>query len=143
MERNLGYYLVQIYVPSVLIVMLSWVSFWLNVDSVPARISLGVLTVLTMTTQTSAAGATLPRVSYTKAIDIWMSTCLIFVFSALIEFAVANVLTRAYHRPSPFSPEAPSNETAGYCRGFTRDQRHEMRVSLGGVILTFILLRIL
>ncbi|XP_064607976.1 glycine receptor subunit alphaZ1-like [Liolophura sinensis] len=127
LERNLGYYLVQIYVPSVLIVMLSWVSFWLNVDSVPARISLGVLTVLTMTTQTSAAGATLPRVSYTKAIDIWMSTCLIFVFSALIEFAVANVLARAYHRPSPFSPEAPSNETAGYSRGFTRDQRHEMR----------------
>lgn len=34
------------------------------------------------------------RVSYIKAIDLWMSTCLVFVFAALIEFAVVNVLSR-------------------------------------------------
>ena len=94
LARNIGYYLVQMYIPSVLVVMLSWISFWLNVNAVPGRISLGVLTVLTMTTQSSGVNASLPHVSYTKAIDIWMSTCLMFVFFALIEFAVANVLTR-------------------------------------------------
>lgn len=94
LARNIGYYLVQMYIPSVLVVMLSWISFWLNVNAVPGRISLGVLTVLTMTTQSSGVNASLPHVSYTKAIDIWMSTCLMFVFLALIEFAVANVLTR-------------------------------------------------
>ena len=82
------------YIPSALVVVLSWISFWLNVNAVPGRISLGVLTVLTMTTQSSAVNASLPHVSYTKAIDLWMSTCLIFVFLALIEFAVANVLVR-------------------------------------------------
>lgn len=82
------------YIPSVLVVMLSWISFWLNVNAVPGRISLGVLTVLTMTTQSSGVNASLPHVSYTKAIDIWMVTCLMFVFFALIEFAVANVLMR-------------------------------------------------
>lgn len=92
--RDIGYYLVQMYIPSMLIVMLSWISFWLNVNAVPGRISLGVLTVLTMTQQSSTVNATLPRVSYTKAIDIWMSMCLVFVFAALIEFAVANVLAR-------------------------------------------------
>lgn len=86
--------MVQMYIPSMLIVMLSWISFWLNVNAVPGRISLGVLTVLTMTQQSSTVNATLPRVSYTKAIDIWMSMCLVFVFAALIEFAVANVLAR-------------------------------------------------
>ena len=94
LSRNIGYYLVQMYIPSILVVMLSWISFWLNVNAVPGRISLGVLTVLTMTTQSSGVNASLPRVSYTKAIDIWMSVCLLFVFMALIEFAVANVLTR-------------------------------------------------
>ncbi|XP_060561073.1 glycine receptor subunit alpha-3-like [Ruditapes philippinarum] len=94
LARNIGYYLVQMYIPSVLVVMLSWISFWLNVNAVPGRISLGVLTVLTMTTQSSGVNASLPHVSYTKAIDIWMVTCLMFVFFALIEFAVANVLMR-------------------------------------------------
>ena len=82
------------YIPSILVVVLSWISFWLNVNAVPGRISLGVLTVLTMTTQSGGVNSSLPTVSYTKAIDIWMSTCLLFVFLALIEFAVANVLVR-------------------------------------------------
>ena len=93
-RRNIGYYVVQMYIPTLLIVMLSWVSFWLNVNSVPGRVTLGVLSVLTISTQSSSVNASLPRVSYTKAIDIWMATCLVFVFAALIEFAIANVLNR-------------------------------------------------
>ena len=73
--REIGFYLLQTYIPSTLIVVLSWVSFWISSDSVPARISLGVTTVLTMTTQLSASQQSVPRVSYTKAIDVWMSTC--------------------------------------------------------------------
>ncbi|XP_071124551.1 glycine receptor subunit alpha-2-like [Mytilus edulis] len=94
LERRIKYYIVQMYIPSMFVVFLSWMSFWLNVGAVPGRISLGVLTVLTMVTQSSGVNASLPRVSYTKAIDVWMSTCLLFVFAALIEFAVANVLSR-------------------------------------------------
>ncbi|XP_060084024.1 glycine receptor subunit alphaZ1-like isoform X2 [Ylistrum balloti] len=94
LKRNTGYYVIQVFVPSILIVILSWVSFWIDIDSTPARISLGVLTVLTMTTQSSGARSQLPRVSYVKAIDVWMATCLFFVFGALIEFACANVTFR-------------------------------------------------
>ncbi|KAL5012323.1 hypothetical protein ScPMuIL_010874 [Solemya velum] len=94
LARNIGHYIIQMYIPSFLIVMLSWVSFWLNVGSVPGRVSLGVLSVLTISTQSSSVNAALPQVSYTKAIDIWMATCLVFVFAALIEFAIANALNR-------------------------------------------------
>lgn len=90
----MGYFVIQIYVPSILIVALSWVSFWLSAEAIPARISLGVLTILTMTTQTSGANASLPRVSYIKAIDIWMLSCLLFVFVALLEFSVVNYISR-------------------------------------------------
>jgi len=77
-----------------LIVILSWVSFWLNVDASPARVSIGLLTVLTTTTQSTFINASLPRVSYVKAIDVWMSMCLVFVFAALLEYALVNVLAR-------------------------------------------------
>ncbi|XP_064637302.1 glycine receptor subunit alpha-2-like [Lineus longissimus] len=93
-RRDLGFYLIQTYIPSTLIVILSWLSFWLDVHATPARVSLGLLTVLTMTTQNMGINAQLPRVSYVKGIDIWMSTCLVFVFGALLEYAWANVLAR-------------------------------------------------
>ena len=35
----------QIYVPASLIVMISWVSFWLHRNATPARVQLGVVTV--------------------------------------------------------------------------------------------------
>ena len=40
----------QVYVPSSLIVVMSWVSFYLDRSSAPARVGLGVTTVLTMVT---------------------------------------------------------------------------------------------
>jgi len=46
LRRDIGYFLIQVYVPTILIVILSWVSFWINVDASPARVSLGLLTVL-------------------------------------------------------------------------------------------------
>ncbi len=63
LERQMGYYLIQMYIPSLLIVILSWVSFWINMDAAPARVALGITTVLTMTTQSSGSRASLPKVN--------------------------------------------------------------------------------
>ncbi|CAG5133843.1 unnamed protein product [Candidula unifasciata] len=94
LKRDIGYYIIQVYVPSILIVALSWVSFWLDLEAIPARVSLGVLTVLTLNTHGSHIQSQLPKVSYIKAIDVWIVSSLIFVFAALLEFAYVNVLTR-------------------------------------------------
>lgn len=48
--RNLGYYITQIYIPSSMIVILSTVSFWIDRTAAPARVTLGITTVLTMVT---------------------------------------------------------------------------------------------
>nr|KAG5689431.1 hypothetical protein BaRGS_012253 [Batillaria attramentaria] len=82
LSRQIGFYMTQIYIPSVLTVSLSWVSFWLEAQAIPARISVGLLTVLTITTQSSGVQSQLPRVPYIKSIDVWMSVCLVFVFAA-------------------------------------------------------------
>ncbi|NXQ38615.1 GLRA4 protein, partial [Catharus fuscescens] len=96
LERQMGYYLIQMYIPSLLIVILSWISFWINMDAAPARVGLGITTVLTMTTQSAGSRASLPKVSYVKAIDIWMAVCLLFVFAALLEYAAVNFVSRQH-----------------------------------------------
>ncbi|XP_035779189.1 glutamate-gated chloride channel isoform X8 [Anopheles albimanus] len=94
-KREFSYYLIQIYIPCCMLVIVSWVSFWLDQGAVPARVSLGVTTLLTMATQTSGINASLPPVSYTKAIDVWTGVCLTFVFGALLEFALVNYASRS------------------------------------------------
>ena len=95
-RRQVGFYMLQNYLPCILIVMLSWVSFWISRDSVAARISLGVTTVLTLTTQLAVFRSAL-QVSYPKAIDVWYTLCSTFVFAALLEFMVVNILSRHEH----------------------------------------------
>ncbi|CAG2176685.1 unnamed protein product, partial [Oppiella nova] len=99
LQRALGYHLVQSYLPTILIVVISWVSFWLDVEAIPARITLGVTTLLTI----SSKGYNLPPVSYAKAIDVWMGACTTFVFSALLEFTLVNYLWRI----NKFEPKPP------------------------------------
>ncbi|XP_075868500.1 glycine receptor subunit alpha-3 [Nelusetta ayraudi] len=111
LERQMGYYLIQMYIPSLLIVILSWVSFWINMDAAPARVALGITTVLTMTTQSSGSRTSLPKVSYVKAIDIWMAVCLLFVFSALLEYAAVNFVSRQHKELLRFRrPKSKSKE---------------------------------
>lgn len=65
-RREFSYYLITIYIPCCMLVIVSWVSFWLDANAVPARVSLGVTTLLTMATQTTGINNSLPPVSYTK-----------------------------------------------------------------------------
>ncbi|XP_054153951.1 glutamate-gated chloride channel-like isoform X1 [Oppia nitens] len=94
-KREFSYYLIQIYIPCCMLVIVSWVSFWLDPNAIPARVSLGVTTLLTMATQISGINSSLPPVSYTKAIDVWTGVCLTFVFGALLEFALVNYASRS------------------------------------------------
>ena len=53
LHRSIGFHLIQSYLPSILIVCISWVSFWMDVDCVPARVTLGVITLLTVSSRVS------------------------------------------------------------------------------------------
>ena len=66
---------------------MSWVSFWLNRGAAPARVGLGVTTVLTMTTLINSVNAALPKISYMKSMDIYLFVCFFMVFGAMVEYA--------------------------------------------------------
>jgi len=92
--RSMGYYLIQIYIPSSLIVIISWVSFWLNRGATPARVGLGVTTVLTMTTLISSTNSALPKISYVKSIDVYLAACFFMVFASLLEYASVGYMAK-------------------------------------------------
>lgn len=91
-KRRLGYFMFHTYIPTCLIVMMSWISFWIKPEAVPARVTLGVTSLLTLSTQHANSQKSLPPVSYIKAIDMFMSSCTFFVFLSLIEYAFVNVM---------------------------------------------------
>ena len=49
-RRRLGYFMFHTYIPTCLIVMMSWISFWIKPEAVPARVTLGVTSLLTLST---------------------------------------------------------------------------------------------
>ncbi|KPJ17892.1 Glycine receptor subunit alpha-3 [Papilio machaon] len=69
-----------------------WVSFWIKPDAAPARVTLGVTSLLTLSTQHAKSQAQLPPVSYLKAVDAFMSVCTVFVFMALMEYCLVNII---------------------------------------------------
>lgn len=87
-ERRLLYYIFGYYVPSFLIFILSWISLWIDPRSVPARVSLGIITILAMGSFLNNTNG--PKVAYATAMDIYVITCYVFVFVSLLEYALVH-----------------------------------------------------
>lgn len=62
----------------------------LSSDKLTTTPSAGITTVLTMTTLSTIARKSLPRVSYVTAMDLFVTVCFLFVFAALMEYATLN-----------------------------------------------------
>ncbi|TKR76907.1 hypothetical protein L596_017977 [Steinernema carpocapsae] len=118
-RRNIGFYIIQIYLPSILIVVISWVSFWLSRDATPARVALGVTTVLTMTTLMTTTNAAMPKVSYVKSIDIFLGVSFLMVFSSLLEYAAVGYISKRLK----LKEKTKKTRTVSHSLPFTADPR--------------------
>ncbi|KAL7293830.1 hypothetical protein TKK_0012888 [Trichogramma kaykai] len=94
LKRHMGNFLIQVYGPCTLLVVLSWVSFWLNREATADRVSLGITTVLTMTFLGLEARTDLPKVPYPTALDFFVFLSFGFIFATIIQFAVVHYFTK-------------------------------------------------
>nr|XP_005157374.1 glycine receptor subunit beta isoform X2 [Danio rerio] len=60
---------------------------WSHIHSIS-----GILSVLSLSSECTSLASELPKVSYVKAIDIWLIACLLFGFASLVEYAVVQVM---------------------------------------------------
>ncbi|XP_063224961.1 gamma-aminobutyric acid receptor alpha-like [Bacillus rossius redtenbacheri] len=109
LQRHMGNFLIQVYGPCVLLVVLSWVSFWLNREATADRVSLGITTVLTMTFLGLEARTDLPKVAYPTALDFFVFLSFGFIFATIIQFAVVHYFTKHGSGECYFSSDLSSD----------------------------------
>jgi hypothetical protein len=49
LAREVGHYIMDYFVPSIVLVVVSWVSFWLDPNAVPGRTTLGKVRLISCT----------------------------------------------------------------------------------------------
>ncbi|GMT26242.1 hypothetical protein PFISCL1PPCAC_17539 [Pristionchus fissidentatus] len=86
LARVSRYYYNHVYIPSILLVSISWGSFWLDQSAASARLALGIIPLFMMSNQAADINNKLPPVHYIKAIDVWFGGCFIFIFGAILEY---------------------------------------------------------
>lgn len=91
-QCSFGQFLLDIYIPIVLFVVVSWTSFWIEITAAPARVTLGLTVLLTMVTTAKSARDKLPSLPYVHSMEIWILVSIVFVFATVIEFATVNYI---------------------------------------------------
>ena len=115
-KRLVGFAVIQIYIPTICVVIVSWLSLWVRRTAVPARIALLITTLLTISTVWAAVNAQLPRVNYVKSIDVFMMASFGCVIMTLLEFTVVintDILLKFFQKASNGNPDALSMVESG------------------------------
>ncbi|KAG8200131.1 hypothetical protein JTE90_018919 [Oedothorax gibbosus] len=92
--RDKNYYFSSVFVPGIILVTSAFISFWLDKGVVPARVMIGVTTMLSFCTTTNNFRSSLPVVSNLTALNLWDGVCMFFIYSSLLEFVTVNYLYR-------------------------------------------------
>lgn len=93
-KRYVGYYLVKVLLPLLMIVMMSWIVFWIHPSESGSQISVSITSMLTLIAYRFALGAMLPKVSYITRMDGFILFATIMVFVALMEAVTTSRLVR-------------------------------------------------
>lgn len=105
LQRHTGYFLIQVYVPCILIVVLSWVSFWIHREATSDRVGLGITTVLTLSTISLDSRTDLPKVRYATALDWFLLMSFFYCIATLLEFAGVHYFTKVGSGEVPIDEE--------------------------------------
>lgn len=65
-------------------------------ESIAERLAMAMTILLTLTAMFASERQTVPRVSYITHLDVWMLTCVLFVFLELAEFTLVLHLARTH-----------------------------------------------
>uniref|UniRef100_A0A1I8NFS5 Glutamate-gated chloride channel n=1 Tax=Musca domestica TaxID=7370 RepID=A0A1I8NFS5_MUSDO len=92
--RDRAFYFTTVFIPGIILVTSSFITFWLEWNAVPARSMIGVTTMLNFFTTSNGFRSTLPVVSNLTAMNVWDGVCMCFIYASLLEFVCVNYMGR-------------------------------------------------
>ncbi|XP_071865839.1 pH-sensitive chloride channel 1 isoform X9 [Bombus fervidus] len=92
--RDRAFYFTTVFIPGIILVTSSFITFWLEWNAVPARVMIGVTTMLNFFTTSNGFRSTLPVVSNLTAMNVWDGVCMCFIYASLLEFVCVNYVGR-------------------------------------------------
>ena len=92
-------YLVQVYLPSGMFVITSWVSFLIKPEIVPGRMALLVTLFLVLINIFNSVRQRAPISSSLNALDLYIVVCIFLIFGALMEYAAILFLLSKRRKP--------------------------------------------
>jgi hypothetical protein len=84
-KRDRSYFKYKVILPLVLIVMMSWMVFWIDPSLVASQISVSVTAMLTMIAYRFALAGLIPRLAFLTSLDIFVLVSTLVVFISMIE----------------------------------------------------------
>lgn len=91
-ERLRQHYLIKVIIPLLLIVMMSWMVFWIDKSLGNSQISVGVTSMLTLIAYRFAIGNEVPKLPYLTTLDAFILVSTVLVFLALIEVILTTAM---------------------------------------------------
>lgn len=90
LDRLWGHILLNVYVPSMLLLFISYLTLYFKTSLFPVRILASLTILLVMCTLFSQVSSMLPKSSYVKLVDVWLLCCicvvlLIIIFHTIID----------------------------------------------------------
>jgi len=91
-QRYLAYYLWQVMLPLVVIVIMSWTAFWIGREHINVRIAVATSSILTLIAHRFVLATLLPRLPYMTRLDYFTVGSTLLVLLALITVIVTGFL---------------------------------------------------
>ncbi|MFB8797118.1 MAG: hypothetical protein U7126_23495 [Microcoleus sp.] len=100
LKRNCQFYIFKVFIPLLLITLLSWATFWMDSNAAfSTQMSVGMTSTLTAITFNFTVANALPRLSYLTLLDAYIFICYIFFFLSIMANVTVHFLLKKYENP--------------------------------------------
>ncbi|XP_065157389.1 glutamate-gated chloride channel-like isoform X4 [Atheta coriaria] len=90
--RDINYYISIFFLPNIILVNISFITFWIHRNAVHARVIIGAITSMALFAISNGFICTLPLARNLTEIKTWNGVCMYFICGSLLEFVLVHYL---------------------------------------------------